>query len=265
MSQSPWAPPYGQEPMSGQNQQDQIDQQSQLVTKKFSVRAILGIWTASYAIAILLTTLALVSSGNLANEVGEKIAEPKWFLGVSAVLLWGPFILGLSIASRRIGSGNFVKDYFLSFRLVDLLGIPIGVLSQVFLVGIVTWPFHVLFPEKFDPKNVEKRARDLFDNAHGIWLVVLVVVVVVGAPIVEELVYRGLIQGHLRGSINEIAALFVTAVWFAGIHLQIVEFPGLFAFAIVLGSCFHFTKRLGMSVAAHIAFNATGLILVALL
>jgi membrane protease YdiL (CAAX protease family) len=122
-----------------------------------------------------------------------------------------------------------------------------------------------LFPEKFDPENVEKRARDLFDNAQGIWLVVLVIVVVIGAPIIEELVYRGLIQGHLRGSINEIAALFITAVWFAGIHLQIVEFPGLFAFAIVLGSCFHFTKRLGMSVVAHVAFNATGLIFVALL
>lgn len=252
MSQSPWAPPYGQEPMSGE---------SQLVTKKFSVRAILGIWTASYAIAILLTTLVLASTGN----IGEKVVEPNWFLGVSAVSLWGPFILGLSIASRRVGSGSFVKDYFLSFRLIDLLGIPIGVLSQVFLVGIVTWPFHLLFPEKFDPKNVEKRARDLFDNAHGIWLIVLVIVVVFGAPIVEELVYRGLIQGHLRGSINEIAALFMTAVWFAGIHLQIVEFPGLLAFAIVLGSCFHFTKRLGMSVVAHIAFNATGLILVALL
>jgi len=259
MSQSPWAPPYGQEPLSGH------DQQSQLATKKFSVRAILGIWTSSYAIAILLTTLALASSGNLADKVGEKIAEPKWLVGASAVFLWGPFVIALSIASRRIGTDNFAKDYFLSFRLIDLLGIPIGVLSQVILVGLVTWPFRVLFPEKFDPENVEKRARDLFDNAHGIWLVVLIIVVVFGAPIIEELVYRGLIQGHLRGSINEIAALLITAVWFAGIHLQIVEFPGLLAFAIVLGSCFHFTKRLGMSVVAHIAFNATGLILVALL
>lgn len=262
MSQSPWAPPYGQEPMSGQVQ---TEQENQLATKKFSVRVILGIWTASYAIAILLTTLALASSGNLADKVGDKIAEPNWLVGVSAVFLWGPFIFALSIASRRVGSGNFARDYFLKFRFIDLLGIPIGVLSQVFLVGLVTWPFHVLFPEKFDPENVERRARDLFDNAHGIWLVVLVIVVVFGAPIVEELVYRGLIQGHLRGSINEIAALFITAVWFAGIHFQIVEFPGLLAFAIVLGSCFHFTKRLGMSVVAHVAFNATGLIFVALL
>lgn len=255
MSQSPWAPPYGQEPMSGQ------DQIAPGPSKKFSVRVVLLIWTACYVIAILLTTLVLASTGNL----GEKFVEPNWFLGVSAISLWGPFVVALSIASRRVGSGNFVKDYFVSFRLIDLLGIPIGVLSQVFLVGLVTWPFHLLFPEKFDPKNVEKRARDLFDNANGIWLVVLVIVVVFGAPIVEELVYRGLIQGHLRESINKIAALLLTAVWFAGIHLQIVEFPGLLAFALVLGTCFHFTNRLGMSVVSHIAFNATGLILVAML
>ena len=126
-------------------------------------------------------------------------------------------------------------------------------------------PFKVLFPEKFDAENVEKRARDLFNNAHGVWLGVLIIVVVFGAPVVEELVYRGLIHGHLRGSINQYAALVVTAIWFAGIHLQVVEFPGLFAFALVLGTCFHLTKRLGMSIFAHIAFNATGLMLVALL
>ena len=62
--------------MIGQDQQDQFDQQSQLVTKKFSVRLVLGIWTASYAIAILLTTLVLASTGN----IGENIDDPNWFL-----------------------------------------------------------------------------------------------------------------------------------------------------------------------------------------
>lgn len=258
MSQSPWAPPFGQEPMSGQIEQNL---QGDLATKGFSVRVVFGVWTASYVLAIVLTTLVLAATGN----IGEKVDEPNWFLGVSAISLWGPFLLGLSIASRRIGSGSFIGDYFFRFRPIDLLGVPIGILSQLLLVGLVTWPFQILFPEKFDPKNVEKRARDLFENAQGIWLVVLVIVVVIGAPLIEELVYRGLIHGHLRGSMNEIAALLVTAVLFAGIHLQVVEFPGLFAFALVLGTCFHFTNRLGMSVVSHVAFNATGLILVAML
>ena len=191
--------------------------------------------------------------------------EPKWFLGVSAVALWVSFVVGLLVVSRRFGSGNFLQDFFLRFRRVDFVGIPIGVLSQLVLVGLVTWPFRVAFPGTFAPDKVERRARDLYDNAHGPWLFVLVAVVVLGAPFVEELVYRGFIHGGLRNRMNDVVALLVAAIWFAGVHLKLVEFPGLFAFALVLGLCFHLTKRLGMSIVAHVAFNATGLLFVAFL
>jgi membrane protease YdiL (CAAX protease family) len=63
---------------------------------------------------------------------------------------------------------------------------------------------------------------------------------------------------------NSTVALLVAAVWFTAIHLTPVEYPGLFAFALVLGLAFHVTKRLGMPIVAHMAFNATGLILVSL-
>jgi membrane protease YdiL (CAAX protease family) len=43
------------------------------------------------------------------------------------------------------------------------------------------------------------------------------------------------------------------------VHLRLAEFPGLFAFALVLGGCWHATRRLGMPLVAHVAFNATGL------
>ncbi|MFZ9795030.1 MAG: type II CAAX prenyl endopeptidase Rce1 family protein, partial [Ilumatobacteraceae bacterium] len=55
-----------------------------------------------------------------------------------------------------------------------------------------------------------------------------------------------------------------TAAWFAGIHGRVAELPGLFSFALVLGIAFHMTRRLGMSVIAHLAFNATGLAFLAL-
>ena len=238
---------------------ENIDQQT---SKQFSIRAIVGTWLASYGIALASTTAILGLTGNIEMQIGR---EPKWFLGVSAVALWGSFVVGLLVVSRRLGSGNFSQDFFLRFRRVDIVGIPIGVLSQLVLVGLVTWPFRVAFPETFAPDKVEKRARDLFDNAHGPWLFVLIVVVVLGAPLVEELVYRGFIHGGLRNRMNDVVALVVTAIWFAGVHLKLVELPGLFAFALVLGICFHRTKRLGMSIVAHVAFNATGLLLVAFL
>jgi membrane protease YdiL (CAAX protease family) len=104
----------------------------------------------------------------------------------------------------------------------------------------------------------------LVDAAQGAWFIVLFVVVVIGAPLVEELVYRGFIQGGLQTRIGSTWALIFTSVWFTVVHLEPVEFPGLFAIAVVLGLCYRQTQRLGLSIVTHLAFNATGLLLVAL-
>ena len=90
-----------------------------------------------------------------------------------------------------------------------------------------------------------------------------VLVVVIGAPIVEELMYRGLLQGAFTRRLNDVVAVVLVAAWFALIHFRPIEYPGLFLFGLVLGTCALRTRRLGMSVLAHMAFNATGLILVA--
>jgi len=93
--------------------------------------------------------------------------------------------------------------------------------------------------------------------------VALVRLVAIGAPIVEELVYRGLILQTLQSRIDDVLALIASAAFFAAIHFAPVEFPGLFAFGIVLGLCYQRTGRLGMAVAAHVGFNAMGLVIAA--
>ena len=67
--------------------------------------------------------------------------------------------------------------------------------------------------------------------------------VCVGAPIVEELVYRGLLQGSFAARFNHVVAWLAAAAWFAVIHFRPVEYPGLFAFGLVVGACFLVTDR----------------------
>jgi len=83
-------------------------------------------------------------------------------------------------------------------------------------------------------------------------------------PIVEEVVYRGYLQPALAGSWGPRLGAVATAVLFAAIHFVPVEFPGLLAFALVLGWARQRTGRLGLPIVTHLAFNATGLVLVAL-
>jgi membrane protease YdiL (CAAX protease family) len=216
-------------------------------------------WMGSYVVAIALGGTLVRISG-----YGDAEALPTWVLALSSISLWVPQLAMLFILSRRFGSANWVHDFGWSFSVRDLWGIPIGLASQFILVNLVMLPLRVLFPDRFSAQDIERRARELTELATGWWFVLLVLLVVFGAPIVEELVYRGLIQGGLSPRLGATRALVFAAVWFTLVHLHPVEFPGLFAFALVLGWCYAKTRSLGLAVVAHIAFNAAGLSVVAL-
>jgi membrane protease YdiL (CAAX protease family) len=193
---------------------------------------------------------------------------PVWVTMVLALGLWTPMIAGMWVLSDRAGqnrlAGNrFADDYGLRFRLIDLVGVPVGVLAQLVVLRLVYWPLERGWPQTFSRSRVERNARDLYDRAHGGWLVGLVVVVVIGAPFVEELMYRGLLQGAALRRLHDAVAVVLVAAFFALIHFRWVELPGLFVFGLILGTCALRTRRLGMGIAAHMAFNATGLLLVA--
>lgn len=218
-----------------------------------------ALWGITFVVANIVASIAVALTGNAEVEM-----VPTWVLALSAFSMWIPYLAMLAWNSKTRLTGNFSHDYRISFTRGDAWGIPIGVASQLFLVGLVTIPFRWLFPSTFNAEAVEKRANDLFDAAHGIRILLLFFVVAICAPVVEEILYRGFIQQNLSRAMGMRGGLILSAIWFAAVHLQLAEFPGLFAFAFVLGLCFARTDRIGLSIVAHIAFNSTALIVIAL-
>jgi membrane protease YdiL (CAAX protease family) len=227
-----------------------------------TARRTFTLWMMAFLLANITASVVVIATYGTGDD---DVLMPMWVVGVSGLTMWATYLYVVSAVSRRYGSGNVVSDYRITFTLRDLWGIPIGIASQFVLVTAVTYPLTKLFPDEFSVEEVEKRARDLADSATGGWVVVLFLVVVVGAPIVEEIVYRGFLQQGLERSVNPKIALVVTAVVFAAIHLQPIEFPGLFAFALVLGVTYQKTQRLGLPIITHMAFNASGLFAVMVL
>ena len=220
---------------------------------------IFAVWSLTYLFANVCGSVVISVLGYASADV-----VPTWVLALSALTLWGPYIGVLLWVSKRQGSGNFAQDFAIRFQAKDLWGIPLGIASQLLLVVLVTLPFQLMFPSLFNKEAVEKRANDLFDAAQGAWIVLLFVIVVICAPLVEEIVYRGFIQHNLAVAYGARISLLLASFWFAVVHLQLAEFPGLFAFALVLGLCFSRTKRLGLSIVTHVSFNATALTVMAL-
>lgn len=223
----------------------------------------LAYWAGAFVLGNLASFFVLMLVWR-PTEASDRF--PVWVTATSAAAMWAVFLLFMRMLSKGIGSGSFRHDFGFAFRVSDLwVGIPLGVASQFILVNIVNWPLARVFPDHFSPDEIERRARELSDSAPGAWFALLVVVVALAAPVVEELLYRGLVQQGLANSLGAERAWVLAAALFAAIHLVPVEFPGLFAFALVLGWCYRKTGRLGPGIIAHMAFNASGLLVVALL
>lgn len=227
---------------------------------RFPVGVAFAAWVLAYVASLPLQAVVVGLLGWADTPSDEW---PTSALAATVLCLWAPLIVALVMVSRRWGAGSLRDDYRVGFRVVDLVGVPIGIVCQLAVVPLLYWPLTGLFPDTFDSTKVEERANELWNNASGAWVIVLIAIVAVGAPIVEEFVYRGLIQNALESRINEILALVIGAAWFAAIHLQPVELPGLFVVGLVFGVCWQRTGRLSCSILAHVAFNATGLVLVA--
>ena len=108
-----------------------------------------------------------------------------------------------------------------------MLGVPIGVLTQLVLVPLVYLPLERLWEDVFTEERLTENAKDLVDRASGGSMVLLVLMVCIGAPIVEELVYRGLLQGSFAARVNHVPAWLAASALFALVHFRPVEYPGL--------------------------------------
>jgi membrane protease YdiL (CAAX protease family) len=216
------------------------------------------VYVGAWMLGQMVASAVALSSGHASIST----AGPGWLLAVAAVG-WVPLLVAVWAVGRRHGTGSLAADFGLAFRPSDLWGVPIGVITQLVLLRLVYLPLRGIWPGTFSTDRLEQRARDLYDNASGGGVVLLVLAVVIGAPVVEELVYRGLLQGAATRGRRPWLGVVGVAAFFAAVHFQPVEIPGLFTIGLVLGACAWSTRRLGLGIVTHLAFNAAGLLLVA--
>ena len=215
-------------------------------------------WGIPHAIAAYLTGLLL---GNVlyAFAGGDPAASTTTVtIHVASVIgLWIGFIGGPIAATRWFGSRSLRDDFGLTMKGRDVpVGLLAGALTQLVLVPIVSWPVEQLWSI-----DVDEPTRQLLDNTMGS-RVVLYLVIVVGAPIAEELFFRGLLLRSLARRFDDTAAIAVSALVFSLSHFKPAQIPGLFVVGTVFAVLTRRTGRLGPAIVAHMAFNATALLLV---
>jgi membrane protease YdiL (CAAX protease family) len=182
-------------------------------------------------------------------------------LAVAQVGFWVGLVGAVLVTSRLGGSGNPVRDFRLRFRAVDApVGIGAGLVAQLVVVPLIYLPFRSVI----DRRDLERPARELADRAHGTAFLVLAVIIIVGAPFVEELFFRGLLLRSLQEYVADGPAIVLSGVIFGITHFGLLQLPALAFMGVVFAVLAVRAGRLGPAIWAHMAFNATTVIALAL-
>lgn len=168
---------------------------------------------------------------------------PGWIL-----LLGIPWVVAAILHRSRPG-------WSLRGQLSDIpTGIFVGLILQIPIVPIVVILTQLVVGE-VEPTG---RALALVDGASSspLVLVLLIVCVAIGAPVVEEIFYRGLVQPALIRKTNVPVGIALASAIFGAVHFALVEFLPLTVVGLAFGILAHRTGRLMPAIIAHVTFNA---------
>jgi membrane protease YdiL (CAAX protease family) len=211
--------------------------------------ALLGLLVAN-VLAIVVGTMILVAAGHAETDADEL---PLTLIALIQVPLWVGYLGAPLWAAARKGA-RLVEDFGLRVTWADVpLGLVAGALTQLLLIPILYLPIFWVFGDQ----DLSAEARELTDRADSpLGVVLLIVIVVIGAPIIEELFFRGLFLRALERRWNTPVAVIVSSAVFGLVHLQLLQLPALILFGAVAAFLAVRTGRLGAPIFAHVAFNA---------
>lgn len=225
--------------------------------RSLSPRLELSFLLAFAGMAFCLTVLPLALSG-------LRPVIPVWlFLLLSTVPVQLVSILACVIPARK-----FCPEQPLA-PVLDLVSPPrkewyfvLGGTGAVYLLLALVTSANVLVLKKFGIPPVEQPIVQLVRQGSFFTIVLLAPVMLVLAPLGEELCFRYAIFKKLEYHTGPLQAALLTSFLFAAAHMNLQVFPSLFLLGMWLSTLYRRTGSLLASAAAHSLFNTISLILI---
>ncbi|MBX3287210.1 MAG: CPBP family intramembrane glutamic endopeptidase [Acidimicrobiales bacterium] len=209
-------------------------------------------WVFAYVAAGVVGAIVLAAFG-YGDATPDEL--PLSMIALQYPPLWLGFV-GVPIWAAATKGGGWIHDFRVRLRPLDVpLGLVVGVVAQLAVVPLVSWP--VLRLTGTDAEDLGRLARDLGDKADStVGVVLLFVIVAIGAPIAEELFFRGLVLRSFENRFGTAWAVVGSSAFFGATHFQPLQFAALTAAGAIFALLVVRTGRLGPAIVAHMAFNA---------
>jgi membrane protease YdiL (CAAX protease family) len=210
----------------------------------------------------VLSAIAVTAAEAITGDHPSSAVLPLPIEAPGLIGLWAGLAGCVVYWSRTYGTGSLARDFGLRIGAWwDVpLGAAVGLIAQYALIPLLYLPFeHV--DRSISHRLGQPTTRETA-SAHGSTAAAIVVLVLlaVGAPFVEELYFRGLVLRSLLAQTPVPVALVADGLLFGLAHYQLLQFAGLAVFGVVLAVLAWRTGRLTASVSAHIAFNTAAVL-----
>lgn len=149
-------------------------------------------------------------------------------------------------------TGSRLKEVFplKPFNLLAILPLALFFVGAHVLIGEVNTGVEKVIPP---PAWFWELFNNIFESDFGLWGAFFKVVLV--APIVEELIFRGVIMHGLMRNYSKITAILMSGLLFALFHLNPWQFPATFVLGILLGWLMIRTRNIGLCILGHALNN----------
>lgn len=121
----------------------------------------------------------------------------------------------------------------------------VGGVILILAMNIVLQPVLPLLPEV---------GQDILDDymKSGLWAMISAVVV---APVLEEYLFRGVVQRNLELRVGAVWSIVITSLLFGAIHVIPQQVVAATAAGLVLGMVYYITRSLNSVIAIHVVNN----------
>lgn len=141
-----------------------------------------------------------------------------------------------------------------SFNVFLLVPIFLFIWGAQNLIGVVNNAIDIVLPP---PSWFWELFNKVFESDYGIYGAVLKVVII--APIIEELIFRGVIMHGLMRNYSSSTAIFSSALMFALFHLNPWQFPATFVLGLLLGFLMVRKRNILLCILGHAINNGIAL------
>lgn len=224
------------------------------------------LWIVLYFALQILVTVILISASLIFQKMGapKTALDPLTATEDPMLIIWGLIAsaslqLGLLwLYLRRENRAEIIGlTHFGRISVGKTLVISVGAILVASLFNYI-YATHVIsgMPMQDDmAKMLAKIPRTPLNIGVGVIAIAIV------APLIEELLFRGLLQRSLMQYMPAGAAIMLSAFVFAMVHMQLLALPALMALGAAFGLIYHITGSLRTTIILHMLNNIMALAL----